>query len=58
MIEMLPRLNEIILSLVQYCLTLFIGLMLVDVTVTIGAKIIAFTNSAFDHVLFFSKKRK
>lgn len=50
--------NDIVIEVVSYVVTIFVGLFMVDVVITIGAKLVAFGTTAFDHVKFNNKVRK
>lgn len=42
--------NELVLEVSTFVTTLFFGLFVVDVSLTLGAKLIAFGTTMFDHV--------
>lgn len=50
--------NEAVIEVVQFVITMFVGIFVTDVVITIGAKLVSFGTSAFDHIKFNNKVRK
>ncbi len=50
--------DNILIEVVSYVVTIFVGIFVVDVVITIGSKMVSYGTSAFDHVKFNNKVRK